>query len=157
MGCAHQGTLPSSFFISKILKYSKTDKKYFCRFFGVRLLNVSRTSSFSRFWSVPEGVFYVFFRCECLDNIAFNINGCTWDIMFYSLPIDNLRVSTFGVIYFDGSRLVNLLDDIWAFPFRGELSCKESKMRVVQKNILSDFKLTFLNSFVMPPFNFFFE
>ena len=38
VSCAHQGTLPGSFFISKILKYSKTDKKYFCRFFGVRLL-----------------------------------------------------------------------------------------------------------------------
>ena len=77
VSCAHQGTLPGSFFISKILKYSKTDKKYFCGFFGVRLLTVSRTSLFSRFWSVPEGLFYVFFRCQSLDNITFNINGRT--------------------------------------------------------------------------------
>ena len=77
--------------------------------------------------------------------------------MLYLLSIDNLRVSTFGVIYFDGPRPVNLLDDVWAFPFREELSCKKSKMRVVQMNIFYNFKLTLLNSFVMPPFNFFFE
>ena len=52
-------------------------QKYFCGFFGVRLLTVSRTSLFSRFWSVPEGLFYVFFRCQSLDNITFNINGRT--------------------------------------------------------------------------------
>ena len=77
VSCAHQGTLPGSFFISKILKYSKTDKKYFCGFFGVRLLTVSHTSFFSQFWSVSEGLFYVFFRCQSLDNITFNINGRT--------------------------------------------------------------------------------
>ena len=77
--------------------------------------------------------------------------------MLYSLPIDNLRVSTFGIIYFDGSRPVNLLDDIGAFPFGEEFACKESKTRVVQKNIFSDFKLTLLNSFVMPSFYFFFK
>ena len=77
VSCAHQGMLPGSFFISKILKYSKTDRKYFCGFFGVHLLTVSRTSSFSRFWSVPEGLIYVFFRCHSLDNISFIINGCT--------------------------------------------------------------------------------
>ena len=109
--CAHQGTLPGSFFISKI------DKKYFCGFFGVRLLTVSRTSLFSRFWSVPEGLFYVFFWGHGLDNITFNINRRTSDIMLYSLPIDNLRVSTFRIIYFDGSGPVNLLNDVWAFPF----------------------------------------
>ena len=38
-------------------------------------------------------------------------------IMFYSLPINNLWVSTFGIIYFDSSRPINLLDDIGAFPF----------------------------------------
>ena len=74
---AHQGTLPRSFLFSYFSKYSKTDKKYFCGFFGVRLLTVSRTSLFSRFWSVPEGLFYVFFRCQSLDNITFNINGRT--------------------------------------------------------------------------------
>ena len=77
VSCAHQETLSGSFFISKILKYSKTDKKYFCGFFGVRLLTVSRTSLFSRFWSVPEGLFYVLFRCQSLDNVTFNINGHT--------------------------------------------------------------------------------
>ena len=77
VSCAHQGTLHGSFFISKIVKYSKTNKKYFCGFFGVRLLSVSHTSLFSRFWSVPEGLFYVFFRCQSLDNITFNINGRT--------------------------------------------------------------------------------
>ena len=77
VSCAHQGTLPGSFFISKILKYSKTDKKYFCGFFGVRLLTVSCTSLFSQFWSVPEGFFYVLFRCQSLDNITFNINRRT--------------------------------------------------------------------------------
>ena len=81
------------FLFPKIFKYSKTDKKYFCGFFGVCLLTVSHTSLFSRFWSVPEGLFYVFFWCQSLDNITFNINGRTWDIMLYSLPIDNLRVS----------------------------------------------------------------
>ena len=39
--------------------------------------SVSRASLFSRFWSVPKIFFYVFFRCHRLDNIAFNINGCT--------------------------------------------------------------------------------
>ena len=77
VSCAHQGMLPGSFFISKILKNSKTDKKYFFRFFGVRLLTVSHTSLFSRFWSVPEGLFYAFFRCQSLDNITFNINRRT--------------------------------------------------------------------------------
>ena len=77
--------------------------------------------------------------------------------MLYSLPIDNVRVSTFGIIYFDGSRPVNLLDDIWAFPFPEELSYKESETRVVQKNIFSDFKLTLLDSLVMPSLNLFFE
>ena len=76
VSCAHQGMLLTSFFISKILKYSKTDKKN-CGFFGVRLLTVSHTSLFSRFWSVPEGLFYVFFRCQSLDNITFNVNGRT--------------------------------------------------------------------------------
>ena len=46
--------------------------------------------------------------------------------MLYSLPIDNLRVRAIEIIYFDGSRPVNLLDDIGAFPFREELSCKKS-------------------------------
>ena len=32
VSCAHQGTLPGSFFISKILKYSKTDKNIFADF-----------------------------------------------------------------------------------------------------------------------------
>src|SRR4051812_41444896 len=77
VSCAHQGTLPGSFLFSIFSKYSETDKKYFCGFFGVRLLTVSRTSLFSRFWSVPEGLFYVFFRGQSLDNITFNINGCT--------------------------------------------------------------------------------
>ena len=60
VSCAHQGTLPGSFFISYILKYSKTDKKYFCGFFGVRLLTVSRTSLFH-----DSGVFRkVSFMCS---------------------------------------------------------------------------------------------
>ena len=157
VSCAHQATLRGSFLFSYFSKYSKTDKKYFCGFFGVRLLTVSCTSLFSRFWSVPEGLFYVFFRCQSLDNITFNINGHTWDIMLYSLPVNNLRVSTFGIIYFDGSRPINLLDNIGAFPFWQEFSYKESEMRVVQKNIFFDFKLTLLDSFVMPSFNFFLE
>ena len=77
--------------------------------------------------------------------------------MLYSLPIDNLRVSAFEIIYFDGSRPVKLLDDIGAFPFGEEFSRKESETRVVQKNIFSDFKLTILDSFVMPSFNLFFK
>ena len=77
VSCAHYGTLPQSFCISKILKYSKTGKKYFYGFFGVRLLTVSLTSLFSRFWSVLEGLFYVLFRCQSLDNIAFDINRRT--------------------------------------------------------------------------------
>ena len=76
--------------------------------------------------------------------------------MLYSLPIDNLRVSAFKIIYFNGSK-PDLLDDIWAFPFQEEFSCKESEMRVVQKNIFSDFELTLLDSFFMPSFNFLFE
>ena len=99
----------------------------------------------------------MFFRCYSLDNIAFNINGRTCDIMFYSLPIDNLRVSTFGVIYFDGSRTVNLLDDVRSFPFGEKFSFKESETRVVQKNIFSDFEFLLLDSFVMQSFNFFFK
>ena len=77
--------------------------------------------------------------------------------MFYSLPVNNLRVSTFGIIYFDGSGLIDLLDDIGSFLFGEEFSCKESEMRVVQKNIFSDFELTPLDSFVMPSFNLSFE
>src|SRR3989337_4551782 len=42
--------------------------------------------------------------------------------MFYSLPIDNLWVSTLGIIYFDGSRSINLLDNIGSFPFGEEFS-----------------------------------
>ena len=99
----------------------------------------------------------MFFRCQSLDNIAFNINGRTSDIVFYSLPIDNLRGSPFGIIYFGSSGSVDLLDDIGSFLFGEKFSCKESKTRVVQKNIFSDFELTLLDSFVMPYFNFFFE
>ena len=96
VGTAHLGApgVPSWLFLIFLKKlYSKLDRKYFCRFFGVRLLTVSLTSSFSRFSGVPEGFLYVFFRCHSLDNITFNINGHTSDIMFYSLPINNLRVS----------------------------------------------------------------
>ena len=77
--------------------------------------------------------------------------------MLYSLSIDNLQVSTFGIIYCDGTGPVNLLDDIGAFPFGEEFACKESKTRVVQKNIFSHFEFQLLDSFVMPSFNFFFE
>ena len=77
--------------------------------------------------------------------------------MFYSLPIDNLWVSTFGIIYFDSSGSIDLLDNIGFFPFGEEFSCKESETRVVQKNIFSNFELTLLDSFVMPSFNFFFK
>ena len=77
--------------------------------------------------------------------------------MLYSLSIDNLRVSTFGIIYFDGTGPVNLLDDIGAFPFGEEFSCREFETRVVEKNIFYDFKLTFLYSLVMPSFNFLFK
>ena len=77
--------------------------------------------------------------------------------MLYSLPIDNLQVSTFGIIYFDSSGSIDLLDDIRSFPFGEDFSCKESETRVVQKNIVFDFKLMLLDSFVMPSFNFFFE
>jgi hypothetical protein len=77
--------------------------------------------------------------------------------MFYSLPIDNLRISTFSIIYFDGSRPINLLDNIGSFPFGEEFSCKEPEMRVVQKNIFSDFELTLLDSFIMLSFNLFFK
>ena len=77
--------------------------------------------------------------------------------MFYSLSIDNLRVSTFGIIYFDVSRPKNLLDNIGAFPFWEEFSRKESEMGVVQKNIFSNFELTLLDSFIMPSFNIFFK
>ena len=68
-------------------------------------------------WSVPEGLFYVFFQCQSLDNITFNIDRHTSDVMLYSLSVDNLWVSAFEIIYFDGSRPVNLLDDIGALPF----------------------------------------
>ena len=77
--------------------------------------------------------------------------------MFYSLPIDNLWVSPFGVIYFDSSGSIDLLDDIGSFPFGEEFSCKESEMRVVQKDIFSDFELTLLDSFIMPSFKFLFK
>ena len=77
--------------------------------------------------------------------------------MLYSLPIDNLRVSTFSIIYFDSSGMINFLDNIGSFPFGEEFSCKESETRVVQKNILSDLELTLLDSFVMPSFKFFFK
>ena len=75
--------------------------------------------------------------------------------MFYSLPINNLRVSTFGIIYFDSSGSIDLLDDIGSFPFGEEFSCKESKTRVVQKNIFSYLELTLLDSFIMPSFKLF--
>ena len=52
---------------------------------------------------------------------------------------------------------MDLLDDIGSFPFGEEFSYKESEMRVVQKNIFSDFEHVLLDSFVMPSFNFFFE
>ena len=56
--------------------------------------------------------------------------------MLYSLSIDNLQVSTFGLIYFDSSRSINLLDNIGSFPFGEEFSYKESETRVVQKNMM---------------------
>ena len=70
--------------------------------------------------------------------------------MFYSLPINNLRVSTFGIIYFDSSRSINLLDNIGSFPFGEDFSWKESETRVVQKNIFSNIELMLLDSFIMP-------
>ena len=57
--------------------YSKTDRNNFYGIFGVGLLTVSRTSSFSGFWSILEGLSYVFLRCNCFNNISFNINGGT--------------------------------------------------------------------------------
>ena len=77
--------------------------------------------------------------------------------MLYSLSIDNLQVSTFGIIYFDGTTPVNLLDDIGAFPFGEEFACKESKTRVVQKNIFTNFQFPLFDSFILPSFNFFFK
>ena len=138
-------------------KILKTDKKYFCGFFGVRLLTVSRTSYFSEFWSIPKGFLYVFLWCHGLDNIAFNINRHTWDIVFNSLSIDHLRVSTFGIINLDSSRTINLFDNIWSFPFGKKLSYKKSKTIVLQKNIFSNFEFPLLGSFDMPSFNLFFE
>ena len=76
MSCAHQGTLPGSFFISKILKYSKTDENIFVDFSESVYLPY-HVPPYFHFWSVPTGLFYVFFRCQSLDNITFNINGRT--------------------------------------------------------------------------------
>ena len=77
--------------------------------------------------------------------------------MLNSLPIDYLRVSTFRIIDLDGSTTINLLDDIWSFPFREKFSCKESETRVILKNIFSHFEFPLLDSFIMPSFNFFFK
>ena len=112
---------------------------------------------FQLFWSVPEGFLYVFLRCHGLHNIAFNINRRTWDIVFKSLTIDHLWIGTFGIIYFDSSRAINLFYNIRSFPFGEKFSCKESEMRVVQENIFSYFEFPLLDSFIMPSFNLFFK
>jgi hypothetical protein len=70
--------------------------------------------------------FDVFLRCHCLNNISFNINGGTWDIMLNSLSIHHSRVGAFGVVDFSGSGSVNFFDDIRPLPFREKLSCKKS-------------------------------
>ena len=95
----------------------KLTKNIFADFLESVYLPYHISPLFSQFWSVPKGLFYMFFRCQCLDNITFNINGHTSDIMFYSLSINNLRVSTFGTVYFDSARPINLLHNIGSFPF----------------------------------------
>ena len=57
VSCAHQGTLLGSFFIPKILNYSKTDKKYFCRFFGVCLLTVPRRDPLFSFLAISGQIY----------------------------------------------------------------------------------------------------
>ena len=81
---------------------------------------------FQLFGSVPEGLPYVLFRCHGLDNIAFNINWRTWDIMFNSLTIDHLRVSAFRIINFYCTGTIDLFDNIRSFPFREKLTCKKN-------------------------------
>ena len=112
---------------------------------------------FSGFWSFLEGFFYVFFRCNYLNNVRINVNGITCNIMFKSLPINYLWFISFGVIYLDSSRTVNFFDDIRAFPFGEKFACKMSETRLVQKNFITNIKFSFLNSFIMPSFNFFFK
>ena len=56
---------------------------------------------FSGFWSVPEGLSYVLLQCYHLNNISFNINGRTRDIVLNSLPINHSRMCAFGIIDFD--------------------------------------------------------
>ena len=68
-------------------KYSKTDRKYFYGIFGVGLLTVSGTSSLSGFWSVLEGLSYVFLRCHSLNNVSLNINRH----LERSFPAKNLK------------------------------------------------------------------
>lgn len=67
--CGALGHRLGCFFFPKILIYSKMDRYNFYGIFGVVLLSVSRTYSFSGFWGLPESFFYVLFRCNYLNNV----------------------------------------------------------------------------------------
>ena len=70
-------SLSDYFFLPKILKYSKTDKNCHWSCFGVGLLTVPHTYSFSEsgtFWNIQS---YVFLGGYGFNNISFNIDRIT--------------------------------------------------------------------------------
>ena len=46
--------------------------------------------------------------------------------MFDSLTVYHLRICAFGVVDFDGTGTIDLLDDVRTFSFREEFACKKN-------------------------------
>ena len=61
-----------------------------------------------------------------VNNIGFNIYGIIWDIMLDSLTVYHLRICAFDVVDFDGTGMIDLLNNVRTFLFREKFSCKKS-------------------------------
>ena len=70
-------SFPDYFFLSKILNYSKMDKKLPLELFWSRFTYRTTYLFLFRVWNVLESVPYVFLRGYGFNNISFNIDRIT--------------------------------------------------------------------------------
>ena len=121
-----RGSFQLHFIFVIFLRYQKRHKLFLWNFWSRFTYHTTYLPLFSGFWSVPEDFLDVFFQCDDLDDICFFINGCTWNIMLNSLPIHHSWVLSFEVVDFYSTGAINLLNNVWAFPFGEEFSCKKN-------------------------------
>ena len=63
-------------------------------------------------WNILENVPYVFLRGYGFNNISFNIDRITWNIMFNSLTVYHPWTSAFEVVDIYSTRTIDLLDNV---------------------------------------------